>query len=264
MHILIFFTIITIFIFFIFGCLEFDRNKRPKISFLDYYNFKLCLLGFLNTLIFFYDKQMIFNENELSIHKKFKENYDKIFNEVNNVYNDYRLINPGIFDDDFKQKNNKYGYYFINYYGNITNNIFPTIESIIRSKQCKEKVETCFISIIDGKKDIPEHRGPFKGLLRYHFTVLSDSSSKNFLKVKNRKLLWREKEGFCFDDTFYHKAKKITNGLRVVIICDIKRKLPWILNRYNGFCLRVLRNSEYVKKIQKELKLKKKKKIKVL
>jgi beta-hydroxylase len=241
MYILIFSIIIIL--FFIIGCLEFDRNKRPKISFLEYYNFKSCLLGFLNTLIFLYDKQMIFDENELSIHKKFKKNYDKILNEVNDVYNDYKLINPGLFDDDFRQKNDKYGYYFINYYGNITNNIFPTIESIIRSDYCKEKVETCFISIIDGKKNIPEHRGPFKGLLRYHFTVLSDGSSKNFLKVQNKHLFWREKEGFCFDDTFYHNAKKKTNGLRVVIICDVKRKLPWILDKYNDYCLRTLRNS---------------------
>ena len=45
---------------------------------------------------------------------------------------------------------------------------------------------------------------------------------------------------------------------------DVKRKLPWILDKYNDYCLRTLRNSEYVKTIQEELKLKKKKKIKVL
>ena len=214
MYILIFFSIITIFIF---VCLEYDRNKRPKISFIDYYNFKSCLIGFLNTLIFFYDNQMIFDEKDLKIHRKFKTNYDKILNEINDVYNKYTLINPGVFDDAFKEK-----------------------------------------------KVIPEHRGPFKGLLRYHFTVLSEESSKNFLKVKDKYLFWREKEGFCFDDTFYHKAKKKTNGLRVVIICDLKRKLPLILDIYNKFCLRILRTSDYVKTIQKQLKLRKKKKIKVL
>jgi len=207
---------------------------------------------------------MIFDEKKLSIHKKLRKNYDKILKEVNDVYNEYELINPGIFDDAFTQENDKYGYYFINYYGNVTKNIFPTIETIIRSEFCKEDVETCFVSIIDGKKDILEHRGPFKGLLRYHFTILSDGSDKNFLKVKDKHLFWREKEGFLFDDTFYHKAKKNTNGLRVVLICDIKRKLPWILDKYNLFCLRLLRNSEYVKIIQKELTLKKKNKIKVL
>ena len=93
---------------------------------------------------------------------------------------------------------------------------------------------------------------------------MSEESSKNFLKVKDKYLFWREKEGFCFDDTFYHKAKKKTNGLRVVIICDLKRKLPLILDIYNKFCLRILRTSDYVKTIQKQLKLRKKKKIKVL
>jgi len=51
---ILFFLII---IFFIFGCLEYDRNKRPKITFSDYYNVKSCVLGFLNTLIFFMIKR---------------------------------------------------------------------------------------------------------------------------------------------------------------------------------------------------------------
>lgn len=259
---IIFFSTIIIIIILIL-LIEFDRNKRPKINIKDYYNIKKIILGIFNSLVSIIDGKYIFNEKKLNIHKKFMLNHDKILDEITNAYNKYDILNPGIFDDNFKQTNDKYGYFFINYSGyNITNNIFPTIEKIIREKKnTNEEVETCFISIIDGKKNIHEHRGPYKGLLRYHYTVLNDDSNKNFLKVLNNKLFWKEKTGFLFDDTFYHRAQKKTNGMRVVIICDIKRKLPFVLSKFNNLCLKMLKSSNYVKSVKKELILKRKKNI---
>ena len=261
MNILFFTVLIIIFLFLL---IEFDRNKRPKVSIKDYYNIKTVILGIFNSLVSIIDNRYIFNENKLNIHKKFILNHDKILDEITNAYNKYKILNPGVFDDDFKETNNKYGYFVVNYSGyDITNNIFPTIEKIIREKKnTNEEVETCFISIIDGKKEIPEHR-PYKGLLRYHYTVLNDNSNKNFLKVLNKKLFWKEKTGFLFDDTFYHRAQKKTNGMRVVIICDVKRKLPFLLSIFNNLCLTMLKNSNYVKSVKKELILKKKKKISI-
>ena len=249
--------VIFVIIFFIL-LTEHDRNKRPKIDIKKYYNLKQIILGIFNSLVSIIDNKYIFNEKKLNIHKKFILNHNKIFYEITNAYNKYKLLNPGIFDVNFKQNDNNYGYFFIKYSGyNITNNVFPTIENIIREKEIdNEEIETCFISIINGKKNIPEHRGPYKGVLRYHYTVLSDNSKKNFLQVLNKKLYWKEKTGFLFDDTYYHKAKKETDGLRIVIICDIKRKLPFILSKFNNLCLEVLKKSRYVNYVKKKLNLK--------
>ena len=53
------------------------------------------------------------------------------------------------------------------------------------------------------------------------------------------------------------KQKKKTDGLRIVIICDVKRKkLPFILSKFNNLCLEVLKKSKYVNYVKKKLNLK--------
>ena len=47
------------------------------------------------------------------------------------------------------------------------------------------------------------------------------------------KLFWREKDGFLFDDTHFHEVQKKSTGFRVALIIDIKRKLPFILDKLN-------------------------------
>ena len=125
-------------------------------------------------------------------------------------YSKYKLINPGVFSNEFHETNNKYGYFNIKYYGNVNQDKFPLLTKLVDDNN----IYTCFYSIIKGKKNIPEHRGPYAGILRYHYTLFSSNDAKDYLKVKgDNKLFWRERDGFLFDDTHFHEAQKKSTGV---------------------------------------------------
>ena len=65
-----------------------------------------------------------------------------------------------------------------------------------------------------------------------------------------------EKKGFLFDDTHYHKVSKKSNGTRVAIIIDIKRKLPYLLDKLNTYILNLIYKKKYVNETREKLFLK--------
>ena len=47
---------------------------------------------------------------------------------------------------------------------------FKSIEQLLKKNH---NIKTCFLSIMYDKKIIPYHRGPYNGLLRYHYPICS-------------------------------------------------------------------------------------------
>lgn len=253
----IFIFLIIIFVIFT----ERNRQQRPQYNLISYYkNVSMVIMGFLNTIYKIYDNECVFDYKNLAIHKKLYDNHEKLLDEFNKNLSKYKLINPGVFSDKFSEKNDKYGYFNIKYYGNINEDKFPLLSKLVKD----DDIYTCFYSVINGKKSIPEHRGPYAGILRYHYTLFSCNDKRDFLKVKGEnKLYWREKEGFLFDDTHFHEVEKKSSGFRVSIIIDIKRKLPFLLDEVNKLFLKYISNTKYVNECREELLLKLKKKIKL-
>lgn len=240
---------------------EINRQQRPAYKFINYYkNFPIIIMGLLNTIYKSIDNNCIFDCKNLTIHKKLCANHDKLLDEFNSNYSKYKLINPGIFSNEFKETGNKYGYFNIKYYGNVNEDKFPLLTKLVDD----DNIYTCFYSVIKGKKKIPEHRGPYSGILRYHYTLFSSNDDKDFLKVKgDNKLFWREKTGFLFDDTHFHEVQKKSCGIRVALIIDIKRKLPYFLDKLNTYFLKYISNTKYVNSCRDQLELIPKKKIKL-
>ena len=229
--------------------LEIERARYKK-KLIPFYNTNIYsyLLYMLNSLIYIiYYNQYYYNINHLSIHKDFNINHEAILNEVEDALNEFYVTNPGIFDEDFEQNNDDYGYFVLKFYGMINTNICPSVRKLIQNN----KIHTCFISIMDKELDIHEHRGPNAGLLRYHYTLLSANSKDDFLHVKKNKFYWKEKDGFLFDDTYRHYVIKKTNGMRISIICDFERDLIFPLSLLNRFILKYLTSQFSTKILQK-------------
>ena len=87
------------------------------------------------------------------------------------------------------------------------------------------------MSIMESKKTIPYHRGPYNGLLRYHFPLVVDNNDDCYIKVLNKK--YRYNKSFVFDDTHPHTLVKKNNLFRLVLIMDIDN--PHTLNFVNNF-----------------------------
>ncbi|WP_187776492.1 aspartyl/asparaginyl beta-hydroxylase domain-containing protein [Antrihabitans cavernicola] len=105
---------------------------------------------------------------------------------------------------------------------------------------------TAFFSIMDPGTEIPPHRGPFRGVIRYHLGIRIPEPARCGLKVGGEHITWEEGKGVFFDDTYEHEAWNRSHSERVVLFIDIKRPLRWPFNFLNDFYLSVMQKSELV------------------
>ena len=90
-----------------------------------------------------------------------------------------------------------------------------------------------FFSILDPKKTVPAHEGPFMGYLRYHLALVVPEEKPPTIRVKDRFHTWKERESVVFDDSWEHEVLNESEGQRVVLIVDFMRPMPWPLHLAN-------------------------------
>ena len=91
-------------------------------------------------------------------------------------------------------------------------------------------MRTAFFSILAPGKHIPAHRGPYKGVLRYHLGLkVPEPAMRCRIRVNDEYAHWREGESLLFDDTYDHEVWNDTDGERAVLFMDVVRPLaePW-------------------------------------
>ena len=85
---------------------------------------------------------------------------------------------------------------------------------------------TAFFSILAPGKRIPEHRGPWRGVLRYHLALkVPEPATAAGISVGGQKAHWEEGRSLLFDDGYEHYAWNDTDGVRVVLFVDVIRPL---------------------------------------
>jgi aspartyl/asparaginyl beta-hydroxylase (cupin superfamily) len=114
---------------------------------------------------------------------------------------------------------------------------------------------TAMFSILAPRKHILDHRGPYKGVLRYHLGLIVPQDAQACrIRVGDDFRHWQEGRSLIFDDTFNHEVWNDTDETRVVLFVDVLRPLPEpesTLNRlivkaigYSPFVLDAKRNQE--------------------
>lgn len=116
-------------------------------------------------------------------------------------------------------------------------------------------MKTAMFSILSPRKHILDHRGPYKGVLRYHLgLIVPEDAEACRIRVGDDVRHWREGKSMVFDDTFNHEVWNDTDETRVVLFVDVLRPLPEpdsAINRlivkaigYSPFVLDAKRNQE--------------------
>jgi aspartyl/asparaginyl beta-hydroxylase (cupin superfamily) len=114
---------------------------------------------------------------------------------------------------------------------------------------------TAMFSILSPRKHILDHRGPYKGVLRYHLGLIVPRDAPACrIRVGDDVRHWEQGQSMVFDDTHNHEVWNDTDETRVVLFVDVLRPLPspWAqLNRmvvkaisYSPFVLDAKRNQE--------------------
>jgi beta-hydroxylase len=115
---------------------------------------------------------------------------------------------------------------------------------------------TAMFSILRGKKHIPPHKGPYKGVLRYHLAVqIPGDPAACRIRVGDETVSWEEGKSLVFDDTHEHEVWKETEGTRAVLFVDFLRPLPWPLSAVNRWTVHAIARLPFIARADDRLKL---------
>lgn len=104
-------------------------------------------------------------------------------------------------------------------------------------------------SILLPGKHIPEHRGPYKGLLRYHLALrVPTPASSCWIDVAGQRRHWQEGASMIFDDSFQHSAANESDALRVVLFLDFARPVPRLLRPVNRAMIALIGITEFARR----------------
>jgi aspartyl/asparaginyl beta-hydroxylase (cupin superfamily) len=107
---------------------------------------------------------------------------------------------------------------------------------------------TAMFSILSPRKHILNHRGPYKGVLRYHLGLIVPRDAEACrIRVGEDIRHWEAGKSLVFDDTFNHEVWNDTDETRVVLFVDVLRPLPFPENRINELIVKAIGLSPFIR-----------------
>ena len=108
-------------------------------------------------------------------------------------------------------------------------------------------MKTAMFSILSPRKHIFDHRGPYKGVLRYQLGLIVPRDKEACrIRVGDDFRHWEEGASMIFDDTFNHEVWNDTDETRVVLFVDVLRPLPFPESAINSFIVKAIGWSPFV------------------
>lgn len=213
------------------------------------------LLRKLETLIARYSKigdHTFFKSEDFEWVTNLEENWKIIRQELDTLLSDLDSIPnfQDISEDQYSiTQDNRWKTFFLYAYG------LKADKNCLKCPQTTALIEqipgmkTAFFSILLPFKKIPEHKGPYKGVIRYHLALkVPDSFTDCGIRVGEEIRHWQEGKSLIFDDTFVHEAWNNTNEIRVVLFLDFIRPIYFPLSLVNQGLIKLISISPYVQK----------------
>jgi ornithine lipid ester-linked acyl 2-hydroxylase len=108
-------------------------------------------------------------------------------------------------------------------------------------------MKTAFFSILLPGKHIIEHRGPYKGVLRYQLALKVPQDRENCrIRVGDEFACWSEGKSLMFDDSFPHEIWNSTDEIRVILFMDIVRPCRFPVSLLNHLVIYLIRWSPFI------------------
>ena len=110
-----------------------------------------------------------------------------------------------------------------------------------------------FFSILDARKSVPAHCGPYRGYLRYHLPLKVPAENPPSIRIKDQHHTWVEGKSVMFDDSWDHEVFNKADDVRVVLIVDVLRPMPHIFDSLNHLVTSIIRRF-YAKALAEKLR----------
>jgi beta-hydroxylase len=236
---------------FVFGILFLiSRDKLSTVAFM--------LLKRIERLIARYSphgNSTFIESTEFPWTKELEKNWKDIRQELDVILK-YRSTIPNLQDIAEDQKSlttdDKWKTFFLYGYGFSSDKNVRLCPKTSALLQKIPGMKTAMFSILDGDKHIPPHRGPYKGVLRYHMGLKVPEPDKCTIRVGTDYAHWYEGKSMIFDDTHNHEVWNKSERQRVVLFVDFVRPLPFPLSITNKFLIYLISISPFVQDIKKK------------
>lgn len=143
-------------------------------------------------------------------------------------------------------QDNRWKTYFFYAYGIKAENNCEKCPETTRLIESVPEMKTAFFSILLPHKHIPEHCGPYKGIIRYHLGLRVPQPQSCRIRVGNDIRHWEEGKSLIFDDTFPHEAWNDSDGIRVILFLDFVRPMRFPFSLINQFIIKLIAWSPYI------------------
>ena len=188
----------------------------------------------------------VFDPTKFNWTSNFRKNYDRIRGEYlmysqNHYIPNHNQINKYVASCD---TTNSWKTLYLRAYNKNTHiaKYFPITMKLINLCPCT----LAFFSILKPGAKLSPHVGIYKGVIRYHLSLIVPKEwNKCYININGIILNWIEGSDIMFDDMFPHYVENNTNETRVILFLDIKRDFHNIfLNCINTFFLNYVKSND--------------------
>ena len=118
----------------------------------------------------------------------------------------------------------------------------PTVASLLARSP---EVQSCAFSFLAPGKHIPKHRGPFRGILRFHLMLtmprLPDGDVGAILEIDGKPHRLSDGECLLWDDTFPHEVWNRSEEVRAALLLDVwRRDMPYDMEILSRLLVRMV------------------------
>ena len=124
--------------------------------------------------------------------------------------------------------------FFFYSFGNKNKENCERCPETVRLLNCIPGMKSGMFSILAPRKHIPPHRGPYKGVLRYHLgLIIPGPEGSCRIRVGSDMGCWKEGKSMIFDDSNEHEVWNDNDSYRVVLFVDFVRPTIFPLSMVN-------------------------------
>lgn len=191
--------------------------------------------------------------------KKFENNINLIRNEYITIAKKFKLsdISEISAEQQIVVDRNKWTFFPLYIYGNKIEHNLTSCPATAKLLEEIPNLTTAFFSVLLPGARVKQHRGAFKGYLRYHLGVnIPQPTTSCGIKIDNKTYYWENGSSLIFDDTFLHEAWNKSNMERVVLYVDFIRPMPKVLVCISKGLTKMISASPYIQNSLAKIKIK--------
>jgi len=203
----------------------------------------------LEFLIHLLSPNAILDSSDFPWHQEVEAATSDIIKELNEVLchlDDVHNFNDILPNQRALKQNDQWKSYFLKVLGV---DVPKHVQACPKTQAVIEKIPhtiNAFFSILRPGVEIPPHRGPYAGILRYHLGLIIPKGDVG-IKVNGTLCKWEVGKSLFFDDSFSHEAWNKTDQIRVILFVDFKRPLNPLLKPLNDLILMTFKHSRVAK-----------------